>query len=259
MSLTYKIRRAIHNYYRLYIKRETPIAIFCTGRVGSMALFFTLKAADIFTFKIEQLHNAAMRQQYGNSEWFYRHILKSARPAKIISIARDPIALMVSDFFNKLAWIAEQERAWETLSLAELIDLFNTRYFEQNRHWTHLNWFEEEFETSLGVNVFAYPSPREQGFQGFTVAPYDILLLRTETDNIVKSQAVAEFVDRPNLTIQRSNVGDEKEFGDVYQAFKKALIVAPQHLDTVYKSPYATHFYTTDELAKMRQKWSMAQ
>jgi len=259
MSLVYKIQRAIHNYHQLYIKHEIPVAIFCTGRVGSMALFSTLEDAGIFSFKIEELYNATKRRNYGSGEWFYQNVLKAKRKAKIISIARDPIALMISDFFNKLHWIAEQKRAWEALSLEELIALFNTRYFEQKRHLSHLNWFDNEFKRSLGVDVFDYPSPSTNGFEHFTTELYDILLLRTETEDNIKSKAVGDFVNRPNLKIQRSNVGDQKIFGEVYQDFKKALIVAPQHLDTVYQSQYARHFYSIDELARMREKWSTAQ
>src|SRR5690242_10407916 len=104
--LSHKVSLAVNNYWNLYGKQRMPIAVFCTGRVGSMAMFYTLEGYGFFTFKIEHLANEEQRSHFGNSEWFYKHVVQAGRSAKIISIARDPLALMISDFFNKLHWIS---------------------------------------------------------------------------------------------------------------------------------------------------------
>lgn len=167
LQLNHKIRRAWRNYWQLYAKQEVPIAIFCTGRVGSMAMFYTLEAYNFFTFKIEHLAKAMQRSHFGNSEWFYKHVIQAGRSAKVISIARDPLALMVSDFFNKLHWISGKEKPWEVCSLDELGQLFNQKYFEQGRHHEHLKWWDNEFKPALGINVYEHPSPREKGWVRF--------------------------------------------------------------------------------------------
>jgi hypothetical protein len=255
-NLRHKIQRGLTNYWSLYARQKTPIAIFCTGRVGSMSLFFTLEELGLFTFKIERLANAELRRHYGNSEWFYKHILQAGRATKIVSIARDPIALMVSDFFNKLNWISGKEEAWKSNSLAELSQLFNETYFEQARHIAHLEWWNQEFKAALGLDVYQHASPRDTGWVRFQEAQFDVLLIRTELDNKTKSAALGAFVNQQDLQIKRVNVGDEKIFGDAYKQFKEELSVDAKHLDTVYNSAYARHFFSDEEIKSFRAKWS---
>jgi hypothetical protein len=255
-SFSYKVRRAWYNYWNLYAKRSTPIAIFCTGRVGSMAMFYTLENYGLFTFKIEHLARAERRSHFGNSDWFYKHVVQTGRSAKIISIARDPLALMISDFFNKLHWISGKDNFWEIYSIEELEQLFNQKYFEQGRHYDSLNWWDKEFKVALGINIYEHPSPRDAGWVRFEQAPYDVLLLRTELDDAKKSAVLGDFVNYPDLQLQRLNVGDEKIFGPVYQQFKAEVKVSQKNLDYVYQSAYAQHFFTEQEITSIRNKWS---
>jgi hypothetical protein len=255
-TLSRKIQRGLNNYWQLYAMGNMPIAVFCTGRVGSMSLFFTLEELGYFTFKIEHLANAKLRRNFGNSQWFYEHILQAKRNTKIISFFRDPIALMVSDFFNKLHWISGSPNAWESHSQDELARLFNQKYFAEKRHIEHLQWWDKEFNAALGFDVYQQDSPRETGWVHFKEGQFDVLILKTELDDSEKSAQLSRFVARENIKIKRTNIGDEKIFGEAYKRFKAELHVDAQHLDTAYNSAYARHFFSDAELSKLYEKWA---
>ena len=255
-TISRKVQRGLNNYWQLYAMGNMPIAVFCTGRVGSMSLFYTLEEMGFFTFKIEHLANEKLRRNFGNSQWFYQHVLQAKREAKIISFFRDPIALMVSDFFNKLRWISGVQNAWESHSQEELARLFNEKYFAEKRHIEHLEWWEKEFNAALGLDVYKHASAREKGWVRFREGQFDILILKTELDDEEKSAQVNRFLSQETIRIKRTNVGDEKIFGDSYKRFKAELVVDGQHLETVYQSAYARHFFSDDELRKLSEKWA---
>jgi hypothetical protein len=250
-----KIKRGLRVYSKLYLRREMPILIYTTGRVGSMALNHALK--DHLAIQLHSLNPAKLldNQQPGTAVWAYHHIVKPGRAAKIINIVRDPLAIMVSDFFPKLRWITGQADAYHQLSIEELCHLFNTRYLGE-RHQEKLNWFDQEMNAQLGIDVYSKPFSYDLGYTRFAQPPFDIFIMRTELDDAVKAQALAEFVGVAKLNIERRNVGESKTYGEIYRAFKAQLLVPDDQLDVVYESRFASHFYSPEERRRMRSAWS---
>ena len=256
--IPYKIKQGLKAYTNLYMRRLRPVIVFTTGRVGSMALHGALEKHGIFAFHLHTLNPAELKNRKHPQSWLwaYNHIIQPRRPARIISIVRDPVALMVSDFFPKLRWIARQERAYEKLSAERLCDLFTTRYFEQERHLRQLDWFDREMKQCLGIDVFQHPFPKEDGYLRFQQALYDVLVFKTELDDTEKTRIVGDFLGLRQFEIFRSNVGAQKSYGDAYHTFKQLLAVPERRLTEVYSSRYARHFYTKQEIAEFSARWS---
>jgi hypothetical protein len=259
--LPYKLKRGLHVYTSLYLRHQTPFLIYTTGRVGSMALHYSLEQRGIFAFQLHTLNPSKLieNQQPGTAVWAYRHIVAPGRPAKIINLFRDPLAVMISDFFPKLRWITGQKDAWLHYTVDELCSIFNTRYFADGRHLEKLNWYEQEMQASLGINVYDHTSPRETGSARFTYGHYHVLLIRTELDDLLKAQIIGEFTGLENFTLIRRNAGETKEYGEVYKAFKQRLVVPDEHLKEIYGSRYAQHFFTPDSIQTLRSRWQGSQ
>lgn len=255
--LPYKLKRGLNVYASLYLRRKTPFLIYTTGRVGSMALHYSLEEHGAFAFQIHTLNATKLieNQQPGTAVWAYRHIVTPGRPAKIINLFRDPLAVMISDFFPKLRWITGQKEAWLRYSVDELCNIFNTRYFADGRHLEKLNWYEDEMQASLGINVYEQASPRDAGYSRFEHSPYDVLLIRTELDDTLKAKIIGEFAGLDNFTLIRRNVGETKDYGEVYKAFKQRLVVPDDRLNEIYESRYARHFFSDEERHAMRSRW----
>lgn len=259
--LPYKLKRGLHVYTSLYLRHQMPYLIYTTGRVGSMALHYSLEERGAFAFQIHTLNASKLieNQQPGTAVWAYRHIVAPGRPAKIINLFRDPLAVMISDFFPKLRWITGQKEAYFRYSVDELCAIFNTRYFEDGRHLEKLNWYENEMEASLGIDVYSQASPRDTGHIQFTYPRYDVLLIRTELDDRIKGDIIGQFAGLKDFTIIRRNEGETKDYGDVYKAFKQRLIVSEEHLNQIYQSRYARHFFSANEIDKMRTRWQQSE
>lgn len=259
--LPYKFKRGLHVYTSLYLHRQMPYLIYTTGRVGSMALHYALEQRGVFAFQIHTLNPTKLieNQQPGTAVWAYRHIIAPGRPAKIISLYRDPLAVMISDFFPKLRWITGQKNAWQHHSVDELCDIFNTRYFGEGRHLEKLNWYEQEMQASLGINVYDHPSPRDTGSVQFRHGHYDVLLIRTELDDAIKAPVIGAFAGLDDFALIRRNEGETKDYGSIYRAFKQQLAVPADRLKEIYESRFAQHFFTPEEIQAMRSRWQMAQ
>jgi len=255
MDLMQKAAKWTNNTWRLYVRGDMPVAIYSAGRVGSTALLASLEAEDVFVFKPEMIAKPEQRNQYKNAAWFYEHVLQPRRPARIITIVRDPLAQMVTEFFTKLRWMTGERRSWKTKSTEELIELFNTSYFTEGRHLPRLNWFEDEFQQTTAVDAYAHPFDTERGYVQFHSEPYDILIAQLEMSNDERERIIGEFLGLPDLQIVRSNESEAKVYAEYYATFKEQLVVTPENLDTVYNSQYATHFYSADFIAQRRERW----
>lgn len=255
MSIVHKVRTGLRNYWLLYARQQPPTAIYTAGRVGSTALYESLQKAGVLVFKPERMADPDLRAQHGNVVWFYNHVVAPQRPAKIIGVVRDPMAQMMTEYFNKLHWVIGEQKAWENYSIPQLVDFFNTLYFEQQRHLDKLQWFDIEFGGVLGVDVYAHPKP-ENGYVQFQQAPYDVLILQLEMDNDTRSQVIGDFLGLKNFQIQRSNTSEAKPYGEVYDQFKREVVVTPQNLETVYGSKFMQHFYDPATIEKMQARWS---
>ena len=253
--LPYKIKRAVEIYGRYYLLGHTPVLVYCTGRVGSIALFNALYKRGVFAFKVEDLNPNADRRQRGTTHWVYSHVAKPRRPAKVIFIVRNPVALMVSDFLPKLPYMTDAPDPYETLTPAQMRHIFNTKYFQEGRHLEKLRWFQQQAEPYLGVDVYAQSFPQQQGYLRFRQAGYDALVIRTELDNPTKARVVGDFVGLDDLRIERMNVGEKKDYGDAYGPFKRALTIKPEHLETIFASQYARHFYGRAKMVEMNERW----
>lgn len=255
--LPYKINRAVKVYSQLYLHRKTSILIYTPGRVGSTGLYVTLDKLGQFVIHIHTLNAQEIRDkdQPGTTIWAYQHIIVPQRQAKVITLVRDPVALLISDFFNKLKWLAGAKDAYHHLSVDELCHLFRTQYFNDGRHITKLNWYETEFNASLNINVYAHPFDTDQRYGTFREGLYDVLVLRTETEDTLKAKVVSDFLDIPIFEIQRVNEADKRDYADVYSAFRKRITIPDVHLDTIYQSQYVTHFFNDAERESLRDKW----
>jgi hypothetical protein len=250
-----RARRGFRMYWNMYVRRRTPTIVLSPGHVGSTSLYKSLLARGEFVLHVPTLTTPGARNEPGSYTWAYQHVKQPGRPARIVSIARDPVAAMVSEFFSKVRWMSDVKRGAVTLPVETLLDMFNQDYFEQKRHLKRLRWFEEQMNPSLGIDIYAIPFDPAVGYVRFQSGVYDIVVLRTEIANEVKGQVVGALVGIPDLQVLHINRSDQKGFADNYAAFKERLRVPAEHLDEIYGSRFANKFYSTEEIAAARKRW----
>lgn len=255
-----RMKQWLRDTLYLYALGRTPTCVFAIGHVGSIALTAALAQRHHFVFKAETLDPVKLKQNthLTAARWFHQHVVLKGCRAKIISITRDPLALMISEFFSKSKHIAGRRDAATALPVETLIEMFLHDYVDQKRHLRVLHWFDHEMKPALGIDVYQRPSPAGEGSAQWSESAYDVLLVRTELDDAQKSQVVGAFVGIPDLEIQRVNTSGARPYREQYSKFKDSLHVPDDLLDTIYNSTYARHFYTDDEREAMRSRWRSA-
>ena len=186
------------------------------------------------------------------AERIYQAYVRPGRPLHVITLVREPIANNISMFFqlrNQYMYDARARAAWD---IDEHIAVFLKEYM----HSRPLTWFDVEFRPMLDVDVYQHPFPYEQGYTTISDGQVNVLILRCELNDEAKARAIAEFLELKDFDIVRSNVTGTKSYGEHYTKFKRRIRVPEALLDAMYQSKFAKHFYSQEERARLRTRWS---
>jgi hypothetical protein len=250
----------------LRIRKRTPIIIFQVSKVGSSSIHRSLQLAGFSPFHHHTLSPEAIRQgmqiidpndrryhlRLRTGLWLYHHVIESGRPVKIITMTRDPIATMVSAYFQTLDRHTGIRNAHEQFTMEELRQRFSDQYVD-NTIWH--DWYDREFKLATGIDIYAYPFDPVVGYGRIQERHYDVLLLRLETPDEVKEKAIAEFLDLPAFKLDRTNVAQDKSYADAYREFKQKVKIPKKILDLNYESKHTRYFYTPEEITRFRARW----
>jgi hypothetical protein len=97
--------------------------------------------------------------------------------------------------------------------------------------------------------------PHHRGYDILEHAGHRLLVLRCESPDDIKRSAVDSFLGIRLEALVRTNVGDEKHYGAIYQRFKERIRLPETYVDPLLSSRYAQHFYTAEERAQIRTRW----
>lgn len=272
--------------------REPPILLHQMGKVGSKSIRATLRELDLdrsiyHTHHLAWHHIAeieAKRREFFRTErytylqrsWLSRFIRKQladpndATRWKVITLTRDPIARNLSGFFQNVKFKALEpgERyeieshyyniAPQVITLEDLSPLFDL-YWNSYRHDTPLSYFDEEIDEIFGTDVFGTEFPKDKGYHIYPARKGEVLVIRLENLNTCAEQAIQDFLGIKDFKLTNINLGDDKVYAPVYKKFKSTIQPPAEYLDRFYDSKYVQHFYTDDEVAGFRGKWTRSE
>ncbi len=256
------------NVIDLNIRHAVPVILYLPPKVGSTSVARVLKNNYRFSMRHHYLrpeitdwvlnrYKKELPLHYWNfkrQRWAYDKIVVPKRPVKFITMVRDPIAQGVSNFFDTLDRIMLKPESYKDYTVPELIDLFFAQDF---REISWLHWFDDELMPTLGIDLYKYDFPREAGYLRIQEGNIDLLLMKTELKDDVKAKIVMDFVglDKTISLAQHLQVTADKSYGEIYDVFKKTLVLPPELIHNVYNSPIVKYFYTDEELKRFETKW----
>lgn len=237
---------------RLYLLRHTPIVVYQMGGVGSVSIYAALQEANQLVFHSHHFTEEALAKgaKPRSWKWLNRHVIHPKRPAKFISLVRNPIDVKISAHFKNLDR-PHMKRA-EPYSVEEIIERFHRSVGKTDREF---EWFNREIKAVLGIDVFAHPFPHEQGYQTYKNGAFELLVLRSELPDSRKGEIIAAFLGLPTLTIQRLNRADDRGHKETRRAFDQQLKIDAHRLNTWLESPFMVTFFSADEREAIRQRW----
>jgi hypothetical protein len=276
---------------------QLPLLIYTMGKVGSSSVLHSLKLLPDLGRPLYHLHSLSpeslreleveLKPAFPDPQamvslhhvWRCQYVVDklAAHPeerVQAITLVRDPLARNLSDFFQHIQVEplpdAGGVRRWKLVAqfhdfeitvgeddVSALIEL----YFEKEWHDFPPLWIDRELEGVLGIDVYATPFPREQGYaiyhsRAAAGRRADLLLIRLRDLNRCASQALPEFLGLDAFTLVNANVAEKKEYVDVYRAFKSAIAFPASFLDEMYSSKLVQHFYSSAEIQALRDQWS---
>ncbi len=175
---------------------------------------------------------------------------------KVITMVRDPVATNVSGLFHNHVWWPAALKAECAAGSPGCLDSLGQYFLNSYPHDVPETWFDMELRALYGVDVYAQPFDPQRGYAVYHSKTADVLLLKLETLNQVGAAAVRDFLGLATFELIPSNTAEDKSYADLYKAFRRQVHLPAAYLDRVYGSRLARHFYSPEELATFRRKWS---
>lgn len=247
-----------------------PVLVYAMSKVASSAVLEALQAAGLNVFRAHVISERGVRRlraavhrrglteagrEVDDLEDFARaldeELVRPGHPLKVVTLVREPIARNVSYYFQILDDLWQTADAHDKVPMGRLL----AEYEERFEHGRVLEWFDEEFAPTLGVDVYAHAFPREAGFLRIESGPYEVLVMRHDLDDRLKGKLLAELVGAPAVTVAPRNVGARKPYAASYREFLGRVSLREEYVDRMLDSKYARHFYAPEELARVRARW----
>lgn len=175
---------------------------------------------------------------------------------KAITIVRDPLATNLSGLFHNYRWWPAELKAQCNPPTADCLAAVERYFLDHYTHDVPDTWLDMEVKAVYGIDVFAEPFDPARGYAIYRNEFADVLLLKLEMMNQCAAEALGDFLGLENFVLQESNVADDKEYADIYAAFRREITLPAAYLDRMYASRLAQRFYSPDEIAAFRRKWS---
>ena len=292
-SLPGLVRRlSLRNFYtakayyrlRLYLssaKGQESILVYQMGKVGSTTVLRSLRALGLDM----SIHHVHMLTREGISRYeafikenFFRKsvsaivenlvLVKYLRKQldhtgsdqrwKVVTLVRDPVARNISSFFEildlQMNYGLQDKLEARTIDnvVEDLCKFFIDEYPD---HDLPLTFFDSELKSVFGVNVFINPFPKSKGYKIYEGEKVEILLLRIEDLDRCARDAFEKFLGVKKIEVITSRTGSEKNYSDVYRRFLGSINLPDSYLKKMYRSKYATHFYSKEEITKFEARW----
>jgi len=226
------------------LRKRELVCVYNIGKVGSQSILHQIQASgqsNVIFFHFLFL----LRRQRPVQYILFRLYRALGRPIKIICPVREPVARNISAFAHDFSSYFFKNRRFavrrpmQEFSTDELVDLFE----QWDRHDLNDRWFQDEFEPQTGIDVFQFPFDRDKGYRVIEMGSVEVLLLRSELGDGVKSRVLAELLGRELPPSERRNTFKDRSYKGGYEAFRDAMLKDQAYRDRIYRQRYARHFY----------------
>lgn len=244
-----------------------PVFVYTMGKVGTISIDRALVRAGFkFVFHFHRLSDFKVptlaatdllnvyKRQIWLKRWAYPWILKN-KSVKVVTLVRDPIERLLSLYiFNYESFTGKRV---EVVQLTDLLRDFRKVFEVEYAHsLIPGEFFANEIQTHLGIDIFATPFPVERGWQVFERDNISLLLLKLEISDDDKSTAITEWLgSRQAIEVKQQNTAGKSGIGKTYQAFKRQVRVPRKYAEHMYLSNFMKHFYSDRDREALHQRW----
>lgn len=283
------LRRVVHGANRIRTARrdmaavagaESPILVFQMGKVGSRTVFQTMQAADgrgpvLHVHELVDLKGTGRRHVETGIVPLPAHVrtsqslvpLLSERRFLVISGVRDPIARLVSGYFQTPMFgygnaghgylgLPDQMAKWRaSVEPARVIALIQAQ-LAAGDDGGFGDWFEKQLKPAFGVDVMASPFDRSAGFSIIEAERVELLIMQAERLSDLIPTVLADFVGTRLVEVP-SNIRSQSATGSsAYREALDQLRIPRTTCELIYSRPIVRHFYDEDTINRWIDRWS---
>jgi len=227
----------------IFVKRKILIN-YQMGKVGSSSVAGYFRDHGLLEWHIHRFYDTPVHR-YGKKNRYLRlldlALLNFAKfycvEIKIISGVRDPLDRDISMFFHNLkTYYPNIEVTSENIRNIEIT-------FKNNFPIGKcVNWYFDEFQRALGIDIFKYSFNKELGFTSFEQGKYKVFIYDMDKLNSLGSN-LSIFFDIKMYKLIERNTASNKEYNNVYKEFRKNLQLDKDTNAEYTKSTFYKHFF----------------
>ncbi|MCC5972385.1 MAG: sulfotransferase family 2 domain-containing protein [Pararhodobacter sp.] len=237
----------------------TPV-VYTMGKVASTSTSRAIQAAGLTCYDIHTLDRKSLiksaKKRLDKGKFPLTHIsiamakrerlFRKKEKCLYISLVRDPVARNLSAFFQNLDHYPNEIQKEKDPAIV-------FKYFQQNyNHESPLTWFDREFLEQLSINV--YTQKFDTDLKYVYIKSANTVIFRTDCPDETKGLVLSELLGS-EIRVGRSNDAGMKHYSDLYRNVTSVARYSPEHLDKLYTSKYAKHFWSDTERCEFREKW----
>lgn len=222
---------------------EKSVYVYQPKKVGSVSLVQSAKAVGV-----AGVHVHTFSYCFDGEEDFVRNMIRKSS-GKVITIVREPIARQISLMWH--SWGNNAEALFQKChSLEELEHKF---YSSDNEN--EFQWYKDEFEKVLGINIYNYPFDRDLGYTIIEKNGIQVLLLKLEKMNMLQKE-IGDFLEVEDFKLINRNVAQHKTYCYAYQNYLEHVEIPVQLWEYYYRgNKYMDYFYSEKEKELFYKQW----
>ncbi len=249
------------------------VLIYTMGKVGSSSIYYSLKN-DNQVENVFHLHFATKNinihkkfsKKIGDFPYFEHlyigeqianlNLIETNKKVEIITLVRDPIAIVVSNLFQNpkitsssifntegnIDFNLAKNYLINELKKGTIFDFFD-------------DWFNEELKNFTGIDVFDTSFDKKKGSQIIVKKNFKVLFLTLENLNNNYS-VICDFLGKKNLMFNRYNERDTSVNAKIYKEIVNSIKLPRELLLEIYNRPIVNHFYNEEQVELFIKKWS---
>ena len=243
--------------YLMRIINETSnnniLLIYQPGKVGSSTIRHSVEKIGFTCIHTHRLNVVTKN----------RDIFKYFDKIRIITLVREPIGRGISGTFERLneVFLLRAAMLSENSLINICIEHLKHNVFEYpfnyDFKYTSLNlfdWFDRELKVVFGIDIYAHPFDRENGYTIIKQGNIEVLAMKLEKLNDL-GQVIGEFIGAPQFKLSKFNESDKRAHKYLYKNVKDTIKIPREIFDLHYNNPKMDHFYSEEEKAAFLKKW----
>ena len=172
-----------------------------------------------------------------------------------IAGVREPVSLAVSLLFEQGLNYGEDNVALSTDQVQQFIEN------SEKIRWINIleldRWFDENLLSITGHDVLGETFPGDKGYKLYRGRGGDLCVYRLENFDSILG-ALGDLIEIPSicLELKKENIATEKAYAEKYREVLSGISFSDSFIDKIYRTRYATHFYSPAEIEKFKARWS---